>query len=37
VTSETRRLTLYAIVAPGVPEIAVEEALWTAWDVIESG
>jgi hypothetical protein len=36
VTPETRRLALYAVVAPGVPEIAVEEALWTAWHVIDS-
>jgi hypothetical protein len=36
VTPETRRLALYAVVAPGVPDIAVEEALWTAWDVIDS-
>jgi hypothetical protein len=28
------RLALYAIVAPGVPEIAVEEALWIAWDLV---
>jgi DNA/RNA-binding domain of Phe-tRNA-synthetase-like protein len=37
VTAATRRVALYAIVAPGVPEIAVEEALWTAWDVVDSG
>ena len=28
-------LALFAVVAPGVPAIAVEEALWTAWDVVE--
>ena len=27
--------TLFAVVAPAVPAIAVEEALWTAWDVVE--
>jgi hypothetical protein len=32
-----REVVLYAIVAPGVPAIAVEEALWTAWDLIETG
>jgi hypothetical protein len=36
VTGEARRLVLFALVAPGVPQIAVEEALWTAWDVIDS-
>jgi DNA/RNA-binding domain of Phe-tRNA-synthetase-like protein len=36
VTPDTRRLVLYAVAAPGVPAIAVEEALWTAWDVIDS-
>jgi hypothetical protein len=36
VTRETRRLLLYAIVAPGIPDLAVEEALYTAWDVIAS-
>lgn len=34
VTSRTRRLALYAVTAAGVPELAVEEALWTAWDVL---
>jgi hypothetical protein len=28
------RVVVYAVVAPGVPEIAVEEALWTAWDLV---
>jgi DNA/RNA-binding domain of Phe-tRNA-synthetase-like protein len=37
VGSATRRVALYAVVAPGVPEIAVEEALWTAWDVVDGG
>jgi hypothetical protein len=32
-----RRLVLYALVAPGVPAVAVEEALWVAWDVVENG
>jgi DNA/RNA-binding domain of Phe-tRNA-synthetase-like protein len=34
VTSATRRLILYAVSAPGVPDLAVEEALWTAWDLL---
>ena len=33
----TRRLVLYAIAAPGVPAIAVEEALLVAWDIVEAG
>ncbi len=37
VVADTSRVLLYAVVAPRVPEIAVEEALWTAWDVIDSG
>jgi DNA/RNA-binding domain of Phe-tRNA-synthetase-like protein len=34
VTRDTRRIALISVVAPGVPEIYVEEALWTAWDTI---
>ena len=34
VTRATRRLTLYALTAPGIPDLAVEEALYTAWDVM---
>jgi hypothetical protein len=34
VTRNTRRLVLYAIAAPGVPGIAVEEALLVAWDIV---
>lgn len=30
----TRRVALYSILAPGVPDIAVEEALWTAWEMM---
>jgi hypothetical protein len=29
-----RELTLWAVLAPGVPDIAVEEALWIACDVL---
>jgi DNA/RNA-binding domain of Phe-tRNA-synthetase-like protein len=36
VTPDARRLLLYAVVAPRVPELAVEEALWTAWDLLTS-
>jgi DNA/RNA-binding domain of Phe-tRNA-synthetase-like protein len=36
VTAATRRVLLFAVVAPGVPGIAVEEALWTAWDLLTS-
>jgi hypothetical protein len=34
VTRDERALTLYAVIAAGVPHIAVEEALWTAADLI---
>jgi DNA/RNA-binding domain of Phe-tRNA-synthetase-like protein len=34
VTEATRRLLLYAALAPGVPDIAAEEALLTAWDLL---
>jgi hypothetical protein len=36
VASSARQLVLYAVTAPGVPDIAIEEALWTAWDIIDS-
>ncbi len=32
----TRRLALYAVIAPGVPDIAVEEALWIAWEIMSA-
>jgi DNA/RNA-binding domain of Phe-tRNA-synthetase-like protein len=34
VTRATRRLLVYGIQAPNVPELAVEEALWTVWDLL---
>jgi hypothetical protein len=34
VTRAARTLTLYAILAGGVPDIAVDEALWTAADIL---
>ena len=34
--ASTRRLVLYALTAPDVPDIAVDEALWTAWEIIDS-
>jgi hypothetical protein len=34
VTSETERMTLCALRVKGVPPIAVEEALWTAAEVM---
>ncbi len=37
VSSDARSLVLYAIAAPGVPRIAVEEALLVAWDIIDAG
>ena len=36
VTRDTRRVLLYAVRAPKVPRIAVEEALWTAWDLLSA-
>jgi hypothetical protein len=30
----TRRLVLYALTAPDVPDVAVTEALYTAWEII---
>ena len=34
VTRATRRITLYAVTAPGVADLAIEEAVYTAFDVI---
>jgi hypothetical protein len=34
VTRSTRRLTLYAVTAPGIADLVVEEALTAAWAVI---
>jgi hypothetical protein len=34
VTWEARELVVYAIVAAGVPDIAAEEALWSAWELM---
>ncbi len=34
ITHADRQLTVFAILAPGVPDIAVDEALWTAWDIV---
>lgn len=34
VTRATRRIALYAVLAPGVPALAAEEALWTAWEMM---
>jgi hypothetical protein len=36
VTRSTRRLTLYAITAPGIADLAIEEALHTAYEIIGS-
>ena len=36
VRRSTRRLVLYALTAPDVPDIAVTESLWTAWEIIDS-
>jgi DNA/RNA-binding domain of Phe-tRNA-synthetase-like protein len=34
VTRDTRAICLYAVLAPSVPDIAAEEAIWTAWEII---
>jgi hypothetical protein len=34
VTRATQRIALYAILTAGVPDIAAEEALWTAWEMM---
>jgi DNA/RNA-binding domain of Phe-tRNA-synthetase-like protein len=34
VTRATRRIALVAVAVPGVSELSVEEALWTAWDIL---
>jgi DNA/RNA-binding domain of Phe-tRNA-synthetase-like protein len=36
VTRDTRRMTLFTVTVPGVPAIAVEEALWTCASVLRS-
>ena len=33
---ETRRIALVAIAVPGVADMFVEEALWTAWDILRT-
>ena len=33
-TKETRRVALIAVAVPGVPDLFVQEALWTAWDIL---
>jgi hypothetical protein len=34
VTHADRELTVYAILAGGVPHLVVEEALWTVWEIV---
>jgi len=36
VTRSRRRITLYAITAPGIADLAIEEAIYTAYDIIAS-
>ena len=33
-TKETRRVALVAVAVPGVADLFVQEALWTAWDIL---
>jgi DNA/RNA-binding domain of Phe-tRNA-synthetase-like protein len=34
VTRSTRRIALVAVAVPNVPDLSVQEALWTAWDIL---
>jgi len=34
VTRATRRIALVAVCVPNVPDLFVEEALWTAWEIL---
>jgi DNA/RNA-binding domain of Phe-tRNA-synthetase-like protein len=34
VTKSTSRIALVAVAVPSVPDLYVEEALWTAWDIL---
>jgi DNA/RNA-binding domain of Phe-tRNA-synthetase-like protein len=36
VTRETRRIALVAVAVPHVADLFVEEALWTAWEILRS-
>ena len=36
VTKATRRIALVAVAVPHVPDVFVEEALWTAWDILRA-
>ena len=36
VTRRTRRLALVAVAVPNVADVFVEEALWTAWDILRA-
>jgi DNA/RNA-binding domain of Phe-tRNA-synthetase-like protein len=34
ISRSTHRIALVAIAVPNVPELFVQEALWTAWDIL---
>jgi DNA/RNA-binding domain of Phe-tRNA-synthetase-like protein len=34
VTRDTRRIALVAVAVPNVPDLFVQEALWTAWEIL---
>jgi DNA/RNA-binding domain of Phe-tRNA-synthetase-like protein len=34
VTRDTRRVALLAVAVPNIPDVFVEEALWTAWEIL---
>jgi DNA/RNA-binding domain of Phe-tRNA-synthetase-like protein len=36
ISRDTRRVALVAVAVPNVPAVYVEEALWTAWDILRS-
>jgi DNA/RNA-binding domain of Phe-tRNA-synthetase-like protein len=36
VSRDTRRIALVAVAVPNVPDLFVEEALWTAWEILRT-
>jgi DNA/RNA-binding domain of Phe-tRNA-synthetase-like protein len=36
ISRSTHRIALVAVAVPNVPELFVQEALWTAWDILRS-
>jgi DNA/RNA-binding domain of Phe-tRNA-synthetase-like protein len=36
ITRRTHRVALVAVAVPNVPDVFIEEALWTAWDILRT-